>query len=1049
MRSKDQNVTSLQVTAAADKSAVTDNSNSSNGSQIENNAQSDNNNLLSHRRVSRLRSPLINTVTVAEEDPSQFNAEGGDLNGQVPISDGSNNNAPVSVNGQDHAAAEQAMAAPVKTKPKVLQRRKRAETVGSVGSKGRPDPAALMMEHGSSSSSGDGGVHSMVKDDSAKGHTAQSYQQQQQTQHLSHSTAQSSATGLFFQAGKQQQSHLNQNVVKASRSSDHLNKSSSVVQSSDSVYARRGSKDSLNGSRNVGSRIADINGSLAQFDENILNSAPSTPSVHSPAVSRKASTFATDFGQGQFNSSVGDVVADVNQERVAEMSAMDVAQLAIFTSIEDDEKVRKNSEDIARQRVHAPSDVLKTVNVQLQSNEVSLALHAPSAASDQVQTVESSLQAFRSKQQAQRLSAFCLAHRGLYKCFANVGEQLIQSLEIQFGNDNVAYQAEFYPKDGHVKYENDTVSSPNTTNSGSGKVLRAATLSSIISHIVDSSTFSIATVKQFIATYAYHSDAIDVARLLILKYFECMEQLSAAGFQVSSKGLTQATMLKNVQKTGFNQVIVQCIEQQQNVIATLSYWIQNQASDFERHRMLCKLVTQFIGEVVEKEVDKFAIIKDSYNVLLTLQNWTFQSMKDQSVARDNPFRQLLVNNNVNSIQGPNEDEFVSILEVDINALATELSLIEHDSLKRVQHHELLHQCWSLKDKNLRELLAPNLLFFVSWFNRIAYGVASQVVLTRKLSDRVEVIKRFIQVAFECVKMRNYNSCFEIVAGLNMGSVSRMKHTWKALPKKYSDAWLQLNALVSSEGNYKVYRNTIAMYTNSGVPMVPYLGMYLSDLTFVEDGNPVYSSESDLNAELEGAKIVNYTRCIMLANVFQQIRSMQSISYKLLSNEDVRQYLATQWKILSEAQMYAESKISEPKDDTRGGAQPTLTNSLLAGLSIRGSNSPGSSGSTSTLGRNIGSGKNMSSTPSSPAMDRSSKITDGAVTQGSNRSIADSIQSQQQVSEPQARGSFANIKSRVRSLSVSNKQSSGGGPLNITAYTADMSDEVKKRLQQLN
>ncbi|KAI3639860.1 hypothetical protein MIR68_002174 [Amoeboaphelidium protococcarum] len=1041
MRSKDQIATSLQVTAA-DKSAVTDNSNSSNGSQLENNPQSDNS-LLSHRRVSRLRSPLINTVTVAEEDLSQFNAEGGDLNVQMPIGYGSNN-APVSVNGQDFAAAEQAMAAPVKTKPKVLQRRKRAETVGSVGSKGRPDPAALMMDQGSSSGGGGAGL-SLMKDDSAKGHSAQ---QQQQTQHLSHSTAQSSATGLFFQAGKQQQ-QLKQHVVKASRSSDHLNKSSSAIQSSDSVYARRGSKDSLNGSRNVG-RIADINGSLAQFDENILNSAPSTPSAHSPAVSRKASTYATDSGQGQSSSTVGDVDGDGNQERVSEMSAMDVAQLAIFTSIEDDEKVRKNSEDIARQRLLAPSDVLKTANLPVQFSEASLSSHIPSAASDQVQTAESSLLAFRSKQQAQRLGAFCLGHKGLYKCFANVSEQLIQSLEIQFGRENVAYQAEFYPKDGHVQYENDAVSSPNTTNSGSCKVLRAATLSSLISHIVDSSTFSIATVKQFIATYAYHSDAIDVARLLILKYFECMEQLSAAGFQVSSKGLTQATILKNVQKSGFNQVIVQCIEQQQNVIATLSYWIQTQASDFERNRMLCKLVTQFIGEVVEKEVDKFAIIKDSYNVLLTLQNWTFQSMKDQSVARDNPFRQLLVNNNVSGVQGPNEDEFVSILEVDINALATELSFIEHDSLKRVQHHELLHQCWSLKDKNLRELLAPNLLFFVSWFNRIAYGVASQVVLTRKLSDRVEVIKRFIQVAFECVKMRNYNSCFEIVAGLNMGSVSRMKHTWKALPKKYSDAWLQLNALVSSEGNYKVYRNTIAMYTNSGVPMVPYLGMYLSDLTFVEDGNPVYSSAHYLNAGQEGAKIINYTRCIMLANVFQQIRSMQSISYKLLSNEDVRQYLATQWKILSESQMYAESKISEPKDDTRGGAQPTLTNSLLAGLSIRGSNSPGNNGSTSTLGRNIGSAKSMSSTPNSPVIDRSSKVTDGAVTQGSSKSIADNnTQPQQQVSEPQARGSFANIKSRVRSLSVSNKQGSGGGPLNITAYTADMSDEVKKRLQQLN
>jgi hypothetical protein len=49
-----------------------------------------------------------------------------------------------------------------------------------------------------------------------------------------------------------------------------------------------------------------------------------------------------------------------------------------------------------------------------------------------------------------------------------------------------------------------------------------------------------------------------------------------------------------------------------------------------------------------------------------------------------------------------------------------------------------------------------------------------------------------------LRYSNYNTCFEIVAGLNMAAISRLKHTWKALPKKYADTWEYLNQIVSNE-----------------------------------------------------------------------------------------------------------------------------------------------------------------------------------------------------------------------------------------------------------
>ena len=50
--------------------------------------------------------------------------------------------------------------------------------------------------------------------------------------------------------------------------------------------------------------------------------------------------------------------------------------------------------------------------------------------------------------------------------------------------------------------------------------------------------------------------------------------------------------------------------------------------------------------------------------------------------------------------------------------------------------------------------------------------------------RVAVIKFFITVARYCASWNNYNTVFEIVSGLNVPSVYRLKKTWSNLPAKY-------------------------------------------------------------------------------------------------------------------------------------------------------------------------------------------------------------------------------------------------------------------------
>jgi len=75
-------------------------------------------------------------------------------------------------------------------------------------------------------------------------------------------------------------------------------------------------------------------------------------------------------------------------------------------------------------------------------------------------------------------------------------------------------------------------------------------------------------------------------------------------------------------------------------------------------------------------------------------------------------------------------------------------------------------------------LAPNLLKMIAQFNRVSRWVASMIVRARHPKQRSFLISRFIDVANECRKLRNYDTIAQITAGLQNASVFRLKASWK-------------------------------------------------------------------------------------------------------------------------------------------------------------------------------------------------------------------------------------------------------------------------------
>ena len=66
------------------------------------------------------------------------------------------------------------------------------------------------------------------------------------------------------------------------------------------------------------------------------------------------------------------------------------------------------------------------------------------------------------------------------------------------------------------------------------------------------------------------------------------------------------------------------------------------------------------------------------------------------------------------------------------------------------------------------------------------------------------------------------------------SVRRMKQTFSSIGNDYTSRLSTIEELLSHKFSYRGYREHLHLITP---PCIPYMGVYLTDLTFVLDGNP--------------------------------------------------------------------------------------------------------------------------------------------------------------------------------------------------------------------
>jgi hypothetical protein len=243
--------------------------------------------------------------------------------------------------------------------------------------------------------------------------------------------------------------------------------------------------------------------------------------------------------------------------------------------------------------------------------------------------------------------------------------------------------------------------------------------------------------------------------------------------------------------------------------------------------------------------------------------------------------------------------------VDVSALeiARQMTLIEEELFRNVRPRELIGLAWTKKDKEKR---APNLLKISARFNAVSDWVKSAIVSERDLKKRTKVFEKFVEIAVELGKLNNYNAAMEITSALESASIFRLKKTKAKVSAKLTAKYDELHASLSRAQNYKALREAIHA---SNPPVIPYFGMYQSDLTFIEEGNP------DMLKDTEPPLINFHKRRLVAQVLVDEVQQYQQAPYNLQKVPVLREKLeqALVENILNDNQCYAMSLEIEPRE----------------------------------------------------------------------------------------------------------------------------------------
>uniref|UniRef100_A0A3Q2P6Y5 Ral guanine nucleotide dissociation stimulator-like 1 n=1 Tax=Fundulus heteroclitus TaxID=8078 RepID=A0A3Q2P6Y5_FUNHE len=294
-----------------------------------------------------------------------------------------------------------------------------------------------------------------------------------------------------------------------------------------------------------------------------------------------------------------------------------------------------------------------------------------------------------------------------------------------------------------------------------------------------------------------------------------------------------------------------------------------------------------------------------------------------------------------------------IVDFSATAVAEQLTRMDSALFVKVVPYQCLGCVWSQRDK--KENMSPTIRATIAQFNAVTNRVIVSLLSQPPAepvsgsswtppgnpAQRARIIEKWIKVAKECRRLKNFSSLKAILSALHSNAVYRLRKTWAAVSRDSMATFDNLCETFPDENCVLAYRvedggqangDNVSpklnkkchlprqMSISSGV--VPYLGTYLTVLTMLDTALPDTT---------EGG-LINFEKRRREFDVLSQIRLLQAScsQYNLPDHPNIAAWLHGD-KLLTDQESYEMSRELEPPVDAC--SPPFWSNRSLKKLSL--------------------------------------------------------------------------------------------------------------------
>ncbi|KAJ6519039.1 ras guanine nucleotide exchange factor domain-containing protein, partial [Mycena sanguinolenta] len=215
---------------------------------------------------------------------------------------------------------------------------------------------------------------------------------------------------------------------------------------------------------------------------------------------------------------------------------------------------------------------------------------------------------------------------------------------------------------------------------------------------------------------------------------------------------------------------------------------------------------------------------------------------------------------------PKSTKKLKLLDIEPLELARQLTIMESQLYQRIRPLECLQRAREQRTENI-----DNITVVIQTSNKIALWVAESVLSKEDSRQRTGTVEHLISVADSCRVLKNFSTMAAITAGLNIPPIRRLKRTWEQVNRRYMALFGACEMTIDSNKNFIKYRS---MMTSVYPPCVPFLGIFLSTLQYIQEGNPDNLPAPGAK-EGSGATLVNFRKRQKASEVINEMKRWQA------------------------------------------------------------------------------------------------------------------------------------------------------------------------------